>query len=347
MNEQITAIARLVNGQIMGDPNRIISSLTNIDEANAQSLVFAQDKKNWEKAIACDAAAILVGTNTGISSGDKVLIRVDNPKVAFIKLLNHYYRKAERKPMIHPTACIADNVTLGENCHIGPFVVIEEHSVIGDGCCLMSHVSLGRNVILGNHVTLHPQVTVYDNCQLADFVTVHAGSVIGSDGFGYEFADGVHQKIPHIGNVIIGKHVEIGANTVVDRATLGATTIGDGTKIDNLVQVAHSVKLGRNNIICAFTGIAGSSTSGDNVVFAANVGVSDHVTIEDHVILGARTGVPPRKTLKSGQVYLGSPARPKDKAIENELSLTRIPLMRKQIKAVNQKIKAIEHKLSE
>jgi len=144
-----------------------------------------------------------------------------------------------------------------------------------------------------------------------------------------------------VGRVIIQNDVEIGANTVIDRATIGATVIGEGTKIDNLVQVAHSVKLGQHNILCAFTGIAGSTVSGNHVVFAANVGVSDHVRIDDGVILGARAGVPPKKHLRQGNVYLGNPARPKDKAIEHELATTRIPIMRKHLKRLSEKVNAL------
>lgn len=147
--------------------------------------------------------------------------------------------------------------------------------------------------------------------------------------------------MPHLGHVIIENSVEIGANTVVDRASMGATVIGQGTKIDNLVQVAHSVKLGKHNILCAFTGVAGSTQSGDHVIFAANVGVADHVRIDDGVILGARAGVPPKKHLRAGNVYLGSPARPKDKAIEQELSMSRLPGMRKNIKALSEKVDAL------
>src|SRR5690606_24806117 len=187
---------------------------------------------------------------------------------------------------------------------------------------IKGHVNIGRNVIIGEHSVIHPHVTIYDDCQLGARVCLHSSSVIGSDGFGYTFVDGQHLKMPHLGNVVIEDDVEIGANTVVDRATMGATVIGAGTKIDNLVQVAHSVKLGKRNILCAFTGIAGSTSTGDHVIFAANVGVSDHVRIDGGSVLGARTGVPPNKHLKQ-DVYLGSPARPKIEAIKHELSINR------------------------
>ena len=225
--------------------------------------------------------------------------------------------------------------------------MIEAGSTIGNNCILKSHIHIGQNVHLGDDNVIHPHVTVYDNSHIGSRVIIHASTVIGSDGFGYTFVDGQHLKVPHLGKVIIEDDVEIGANTAVDRATMGATVIGKGTKIDNLVQVAHSVKLGKNNILCGFTGIAGSCTSGDNVIFAANVGVSDHVQIDNNVILGARTGVPPNKHLKEGEVYLGNPARIKDVAIKHELSVNRIPLMRKNIKTLSDKVALLEKKLTQ
>ena len=165
---------------------------------------------------------------------------------------------------------IAQGVQLGEGVTIGPYVVIESGSVIGNHSVLKSHVYIGHQVIIGEESTIHPHVTVYDHCQLGSRVIVHASTVLGSDGFGYTFVDGQHLKVPHIGQVIIEDDVEIGANTAIDRATMGATLIGQGTKIDNLVQIAHSVKLGKHNILCAFTGIAGSSTAGDRVTFSVS-----------------------------------------------------------------------------
>lgn len=346
MKESLSCLAEQVSGQIIGDNEKQITSLSSFSKADANSLVFAEDEQNLKLALESKAGAILTQLDCS-NAKNKSLILVSKPRHAFMQLLNRYCNQPLRKPGVHPSAVIADDVKIGENCHIGAFVVIESGTIIGDNCCLLNHVSLGEKVSLGDNVVLHPHTTVYDNCTLGNQVIIHSGSVIGSDGFGYEFIDGKHEKIHHIGNVIIEDNVEIGANSVVDRASLESTVVGQGTKIDNFVQVAHSVELGQNNILCAFTGVAGSSRSGNNVIFAANVGVSDHVIIEDGVILGARTGVPPKKTLKAGLIYLGSPARPKDKAIEVELSSTRIPLMRKQIKTLKQKVGEIEKKLTE
>ncbi|HRD69321.1 MAG TPA: UDP-3-O-(3-hydroxymyristoyl)glucosamine N-acyltransferase [Legionella sp.] len=344
MNTSLCDIANLVQGMVIGDDSIRISALSPIDNILAGTLVFADSEENLKRAEASPAAAILVNLKT--TSKEKPIIQVPHPLKAFIKLLHYFNPSPKHLPEIHKTAVIGEGVQIGEHVSIGPYVVIESGSVIGNNCVLKGHIYIGHHVIIGDDTTIHAHVTVYDNCHIGARVSIHASTVIGSDGFGYTFVDNQHLKVPHVGRVIIEDDVEIGANTAIDRATLGATVIGAGTKIDNLVQVAHSVKLGKNNILCGFTGIAGSTTTGNNVIFAANVGVSDHVRIDDGVILGARTGVPPHKHLKEGNVYLGSPARPKDVTIKHELSVNRIPLMRKNIKALTEQIEDIKKRLS-
>ncbi len=345
MNASLIDIAQLVQGTLVGGNDTIsITCLSPIDEILPGSLVFAEGESNIKLAECSDAAAILVNRQT--QSSIKPVIQVAHPFKAFIKLLNYFYPPKKAHPSIHPTAIIGEGVHLGEEVFIGPYVVIESGSSIGNHCVLKSHIHIGHDVHLGEHSIIHPHVTIYDNCHIGSRVIIHASTVIGSDGFGYTFVDGQHLKVPHVGHVIIEDNVEIGANTAVDRATLGATVLGQGTKIDNLVQVAHSVKLGKNNILCGFTGIAGSTTSGDNVIFAANVGVSDHVRIDNNVVLGARTGVPPHKHLKEGTIYLGNPARPKDLAIKHELGVNRIPLIRKNIKNLIEQVAVLEKKLA-
>ncbi|CEK09329.1 UDP-3-O-(3-hydroxymyristoyl)glucosamine N-acyltransferase [Legionella hackeliae] len=345
MNASLYEIAHLVSGVVVGDENIEISLLAPIDNISVGALVFADGNDNLQLAEHSAAAAILVSHS--VTSQLKPVIQVAHPYKAFIQLLQHFYPPQKIPAGIHPTAVIADDAILGKNVAIGPYVTIESGAHIGDNCVIKSHVHVGENVTIGANTTIHPQVTIYRECRIGERVSIHASTVIGSDGFGYTFIDNHHLKVPHVGNVVIEDDVEIGANTVVDRATLGSTVIGAGTKIDNLVQVAHSVKLGKHNILCAFTGIAGSTTSGNNVIFAANVGVSDHVRIDDGVILAARAGVPPKKHLKQGNVYLGSPARPRDKAIEQELAVTRIPLMRKNLKTLSDKVEELSQRLAQ
>ncbi len=344
MNASLKDIAALVQGVVVGDEKLLVSALSPIDYVMENALVFAEGADNLKLAEASNAAVILVAND--ITRVDKPIIQVANPFKAFIQLLRHFYPDQKPAMGVHPSAVIATDVILGKNISIAPFVVIESGSRIGDNCIIKSHVHVGHNVTLGEGTTLHPHVTIYDNSKLGARVSIHASAVIGSDGFGYMFENGKHMKVPHVGRVVIDDDVEVGANTVIDRATLGATVIGEGTKIDNLVQIAHSVRLGKHNILCAFTGIAGSTTSGNHVIFAANVGVSDHVRIDDGVILGARAGVPPKKHLKQGNIYLGSPARPKDKAIEQELATTRIPFMRKNMRNLSEKVAHLTERLA-
>lgn len=344
MNTSLSDIAKLVQGVVIGDATIEISALSPIDDILPGTLVFADSEEHLKTAESSDAAVILVSSK--ISSSSKPLIQVSHPFKSFIQLLHHFNPARKIVPGIHPTAVVHEDVKLGNGVYVGPYVVIESGSSVGDNCILKSHIYIGHDVIIGDNTVIHPQVTVYDKSQIGSRVSIHASTVIGSDGFGYTFVDGQHLKVPHVGHVVIENDVEIGANTAIDRATVGATLIGEGTKIDNLVQVAHSVKLGKHNILCGFTGIAGSTTSGDHVIFAANVGVSDHVRIDSGVVLGARTGVPPNKHLKEGTVYLGSPARPKDLAIKHELSVNRIPLIRKNIKTLTEQVAEINKRLS-
>jgi UDP-3-O-[3-hydroxymyristoyl] glucosamine N-acyltransferase len=344
MKASLDEIATIVEGIVIGDKTIIVRSLSPIDAIVKGSLVFADGLSNLKRAEQSDAAVILV--NQQLTSTIKPIIQVLNPLKAFVTLLQVFYPSTVTIPMIHATAVIADDVVIEEGVFIGPYVVIESGSVIRRGSVIKSHVTIGKNVIIGNDTYIYSHVTIYDNSKIGNRVVIHASSVIGCDGFGYTFVDGHHLKIPHVGNVVIDDEVEIGANTVIDRATLGATVIGFGTNIDNLVQVAHGVQLGQHNILCAFTGIAGSTVSGNQVIFAANVGVSDHVRIDAGVILAARAGVPSKKHLKAGNIYLGNPARPKEKALEQELAVTRIPLMRKQIRSLNEKIEEITKRLA-
>ena len=343
MKATLAEIAKLVQGEVSGTDKITISKLCPIDNILPDSLVFAEGEQNLKLAQASKAAAILVSNQTGTLN--KPAILVSNPLKAFITLLNHFYPMEKPDQGIHKTAVIAKDAKIGNNVSIGPYVIIESGVTIGDKTAIKGHVSIGKDATIGRDCTLNAHVAIYDNCQIGNRVAIHASSVIGCDGFRYTQDNGKHLKLPHVGNVVIEDDVEVGANTVIDRATMGSTVIGEGTKIDNFVQVAHSVKLGKHNILCAFTGIAGSTQSGNHVVFAANVGVSDHVKIEDGVILGARTGVPPKKHLKQGNVYLGNPARPKEKAIELELGSTRIPIMRKTMRSLTEKVKQLEKQL--
>jgi UDP-3-O-[3-hydroxymyristoyl] glucosamine N-acyltransferase len=339
----VAQIAEILKAPFLGDGDTPIIGLSSLDEVYPKHLVFADGPKNINLAFASPAGAVIVTEAPAIQT--KPIIVFNNPLIAFVELMPIFYPPIEAPKTIHPTAQIGENVIIEPGVSIGAYAVIENDCKIGKNSIIHPHVVIGQASELGEACEIHPHVTLYPKSILKHHVIIHSGTVIGSDGFGYKIFNGIHHKIPHVGQVVVEPYVEIGANTVVDRATLGTTRIGKGTKIDNLVQVAHSVKLGEHNILCAFTGIAGSTQSGNHVVFAANVGVSDHVKIDDEVVLGARTGVPPKKHLKKGLTYLGNPARPKDKALEQEFSTTRIPFMRKHIQTLQDKVAKLEEQI--
>jgi UDP-3-O-[3-hydroxymyristoyl] glucosamine N-acyltransferase len=345
MNYTVAQLAKMLGAECYGDTNTQIKGLSPLNEVNIDHLIFADGEDNIKAAFASNAAAVILSKKPE-DAFNKPVIVYEHPLMAFAQLITVFYPDIEKPAGVHPTAYIGHQVTLGKDIHVGPYAVIEDGCQIGDKAVIHAHAVIREQCKIGDRCEIHPHVTIYPHTILDAKVIIHAGTTIGSDGFGYRFINGIHHKLPHAGHVVIGENVEIGANTVVDRATLGTTKIGKGTKIDNLVQIAHSVKIGEHNIICAFSGIAGSSSTGNHVILAADVGIGDHVKIEDQVTLGARTGVPPKKTLKKGVTYLGNPARPKEKALEQELSSTRIPYMRKHILNMQEKIQELEQKIA-
>jgi UDP-3-O-[3-hydroxymyristoyl] glucosamine N-acyltransferase len=341
----VAELANLLNANYDGDGDQLVLGLSPLNEISEQFLVFADGEENIKTALASKAAAVIVSTKP--KNATKPIIIADSPLMAFAQLISIFYPESPKTPHVHSSACIGANVQLGQDIYIGPYVIIEDNCVIGDNTVIHGHVVIREHTKIGTHCELHPHVTVYPHTIIHNHITIHAGTIIGADGFGYRLMDGIHHKIPHVGQVIIEDNVEIGALTAIDRATLGTTKIGKGTKIDNLVQIAHNVKMGQHNIVCGFTGISGSTTSGNHVVFAANVGVADHVKIDDQVIIGARAGVASKKHLLKGMTYIGNPARPKEKAFEQEFSTTRIPYMRKHIQALQEKVQELEDKITQ
>lgn len=341
MNLLLSQIHSMTSGNLIGNPDTRICGFSGIDEVEPESLIFIDSEQYIEQAIQSPAAAAIVPP-TIHALGNKALIQVDRPMLTFMLLLKHYYQDRKYAGEVHPSAIIASDAKVHPTAYVGPNVVIGEgceisaHAVILAGCVLGSKVSLGENS------RLHPNVVIYDNSVIGKNTVIHAGTVIGSDGFGYRLYEGVQHKVPHVGKVIIEDNVEIGANTVIDRASLGVTRIGEGTKIDNLVQIAHSVKIGKHNIICSMTGVAGSSKTGNYVTLAANVGVSDHVVIEDNVLLGARTGVAPKKILRKDSVWLGSPARPQEKMIAQVVAQQQLPELIKKVRELQKRVNELE-----
>lgn len=338
MNILLSEINALLCGEIIGSGNTVIQGFSPIDSVEPDTLIFVESEEYASKAATSEAAAIIV-PKTINKVGEKPLIQVDSPMLSFMFLLEHFFCQPKSYPKgAHASASVAIDAEIHETASIGPNVVIGSKSKIGAHSVLLAGCVIGENVSIGDNTCLYPHVVVYDNTMIGNGVAIHASSVIGSDGFGYRFHEGKHQKIPHVGKVIIEDDVEIGANTVIDRASIGVTRIGKGTKIDNLVQIAHSVKIGQHNIICSMTGVAGSSKTGNYVTLAANVGVGDHVIIEDNVMLGARTGVAPKKILRKETVWLGTPARAYEKTIEQIVALQQLPELLKKVKELQKKV---------
>ncbi len=265
-------------------------------------------------------------------------IAVRNPKLALVRAAEAL-APCQRPPAgIHPTALVAAHAQVAADCSVGPYVVIESGVTVGAGTMLGAGVFLGEGVRVGAKCVLHPRVTVYPGAQIGDRVILHAGVVVGSDGFGYVLAEGRHVKFPQLGKIVIEDDVEIGSNTTLDRGSLGSTVIGQGTKIDNLVQIAHNVKIGRHCIIVSQTGISGSSEVGDYVVMAGQVGVGDHARIEDRVVVGGQAGVLPGKIVRRGSIVWGTPCRPMSEFKKTIARMARLDDLAEKVKALTKRM---------
>jgi UDP-3-O-[3-hydroxymyristoyl] glucosamine N-acyltransferase len=330
-------IARLVAGKLQGDPNLEIRGVAALESAGAQELTYAEGERADEKTERSQAGCILV--EEGAAVAGKTVIAVARPKLAFIRAATALAPARVRLAGIHPTAVVAPEACLGENVNVGPHVVIEGGVIVGARTCLLAGAFLGEGSEVGEDCVIYPRVTVYPGAKLGNRVILHAGVVIGSDGFGYVFAEGRHVKFPQLGGAILEDDVEIGSNSTVDRGSLGTTVVGEGTKIDNLVQVAHNVRIGRHCVIAAQTGISGSCIIGDYVVMGGQVGLGDHVRIEDRVVIGGQAGILPGKVLRSGSTVWGTPARP---LAEFKKTQARVALLPKLVKKVEELSRRVE-----
>jgi UDP-3-O-[3-hydroxymyristoyl] glucosamine N-acyltransferase len=285
-----------------------ISGLASLDDANTGDLAFFGNPKYLKSLRKSRATAALVPHGFG-EEVPPIRIWVDDPGAAFATLLPAFVPPAIAfTPGVHPTAVVPSEATVGEGVFIGPYVVVEPGADIGARSIIAAHSYIGHGVRIGEDCRIHPHVTIRERCTLANRVILHSGVVIGADGFGYEFRDGGHQKIPQTGIVQIEDDVEIGANSTIDRARFGRTWIRKGTKIDNLVQIAHNVTIGEHSILCAQVGISGSTRIGNFVTLAGKAGINGHIEIGDGAIIGAMAGV--TKSVPPKEVLFGAPARP-------------------------------------
>ncbi len=337
---KLSEIAQLFNGRVEGNPDIEISGVKGIEDAKEGDITYLVSTKNRDKLNNCRASALIVKEKIESFEGSQLL--VDNPQFVFVKLLQKFYFKPHPYRGISEAACIAKTCRLGKNVTVYPFSFIDEDVEIGDNTVIYPFTFIGKESQIGSDCIIHSNVTIRERIKVGDRVVIHAGSVIGSDGFGYIFHEGKHEKIPQVGSVIIEDDVEIGACTTIDRATTGNTIIGKGTKIDNLVQIAHNVKLGQNCIVVAQVGIAGSSSIGHGCILAGQVGISDHVEIESGTIVTAQSGVMPGKVEKG--VFSGSPIMPHREWLRANAIFQRLPELYKKLREIEEKIKKLEVK---
>lgn len=329
----------MIGGELEGDPAIRVSGVASVYDAGVGDVVLADNEKYFARALETSAACIIAGRGTPGARG-KCVIRVDDPTVAFVSILE-FFRSDEPLPAVGvaPGAFVGGDVQMGRDVAIGPNCYVGDSASLGDGCVLFPGVYVGAGVSIGEGGKLYPNVVIHHGCTLGRNVTLHAGVVIGADGFGYASGPVGLVKFPHTGSVEVGDDVEIGANSTVDRAKTGATIIGSGTKIDNLVHIAHNVKIGRNCIIVALSGVAGSVVIGDNVTLAAQTGVKDHVHIADGCVVAARAGV--IGDLGKGQVVSGFPARDHKLDMRVEASRLHLPEILRRLKNVESELEKL------
>jgi UDP-3-O-[3-hydroxymyristoyl] glucosamine N-acyltransferase len=320
-------IAKYLQGEVVGDSNAVLNSFAPAESARPGDLTFAESESFFARAEESAATAIIADQR--FSSTKKILIRVPNARIAFAKALSLFFPEPVRPGGIHPLAAVATSAQVDPTAYIGPHCTVGERVKIGARSVLQGGNSVGDDSQLGEDVNLFPNVTVYPHTEIGSRVRIHAGTVIGSDGYGYVLDGGIHRKIPQIGNVIIHDDVEIGANVTIDRGALGPTVIGKGTKIDNLVQIAHNVQIGEHCLIIAQVGIAGSAKLGNYVVLAGQAGVGGHLKLGNQVTVGAQSGV--MTDIPDGGKWLGSPAQPDREMKRQFIAIQRLPDLLKRI----------------
>ena len=326
-------IAKHIEGEVLGDSAATLNGFAPADSAQPGDLTFAENEDFFTRAEESAATAIIVDQR--FISTKKILIRVPNARVAFAKVLTLFFPDPVFPPGIHQTAIVAPGAQIDPTAHVGPHCVVGERVRIGAKAVLQGGNFIGDDSKLGEGANLFPHVTVYPRTEIGRRVRIHANTVIGSDGFGYVPDHGIHRKVPQIGNVVIGDDVEIGAGVMIDRGALGSTIIGRGTKIDNLVQIAHNVEIGEGCLLVAQVGIAGSSKLGDYVVLAGQAGIAGHLKIGDRVTVTAKSGV--MHNIPDGEKWLGIPAQPDKQAKRQLIAFHHLPDLLRRVARLEKK----------
>ncbi|MCM8786883.1 MAG: UDP-3-O-(3-hydroxymyristoyl)glucosamine N-acyltransferase [Candidatus Omnitrophica bacterium] len=342
MKLTLKEIAELIEGQIVGDSGIVITGVAGIKEAKEGDITFLANPKYLPLLKVTGASAIIV--NKDIEKISKPIIKTANPSLAFSKLANIFYPQDIIHPKgIHPTAIISSTAHLDKNVAVGAYTIIEDEVYIGENTIIYGNCYIGVKTKIGSNCLIYPNVTIRERIEIKNNVIIHSGTVIGSDGFGFVSVDGVYQKIPQIGSVLIEDDVEIGACVTIDRARFDKTIIGKGTKVDNLVQIAHNVVIGENCIIVAQAGISGSTTLGNRVILAGQVGLVGHINIGDDVVVMAKSGV--SKDIPNNTKVFGYPAREHNEAKRILGFINRLPHLYKKISELEKKIKELEEQI--
>lgn len=334
-NLTVDDIGDLVGGTVSGDGGVVITGCASITDASGGEITFVRDRKHLKDLEGTRASAVIVYEEAEVAL-EVPVIRATDPYIAFIKVLNALYSSDGDSCGISEEAYVSDEARIDEGVTVHRGAHIEEGVKIGSGSVIHPQVYIGKGVVIGSSTVLHPGVKVYKGSIIGSGVTVHANTVIGSDGFGYHWDGGRHLKVPQVGIVRIEDNVEIGACTCIDRATTGETVIGEGTKVDNLVQIAHNVKIGKFAVVAGQSGMGGSTVIGTGVVLAAQSGVADHLTIGDGAVVGGKAGV--ASDIEGGATVSGAPAIPHKEWLRGQLSIAKLPDLKRRLKALEKKV---------
>jgi UDP-3-O-[3-hydroxymyristoyl] glucosamine N-acyltransferase len=332
-------IAHILNGTVDGDANVILSKIAKIEEGEPNALSFLANPKYEPYLYETQSSAVLVSKDfVPTRNIQTTLIRVEDPYAAFTKLLEMVTQSQNQETGVHPTAFVHPTATLAEGVYVGPLAVIDDGAVIGKACRIMPKAYIGKGVTIGEQSIIYPGVMINYQCKIGSRCIIHSGTVIGSDGFGFApLPDKSYKKIPQTGNVVVENDVEIGANCAIDRATIGSTIIRNGSKLDNLVQIAHNVEVGEHTVIASQTGIAGSTKIGKYCIIAGQVGFVGHITIADGNTFAAQSGIS-NSIKEPNQKWFGSPAFDYGKALRTYTVYKNLPEMEKRIRELEQKI---------
>lgn len=346
MSHTVRQIAALLRLEYQGDGARLMAKVCRWESADESSLVFLEKEENKPLQMGNLRAACVIAPR-GLAPEGMNVIFSDQPKLDFARASAYLHPRPKSRGTHHPAAFIAPEAEIDEEVELGPFTVVEDGARIGRGSILHAGVVVGRGCRIGNECILYPGVILYPGMQLGDRVILHAGAVVGSDGFGYVYDGDRQLKFPQVGSVVIEDDVEIGVNSVLDRGSLGTTRIGEGSKLDNLVQIAHNVEIGKHVVIAAQTGVSGSTVIEDHAVIGGQVGFGDHAHVQQGVVIGSKAGILPGKIVRSGEVYWGVPVRPLREYKRLNALFGRLPEMKAEIDILKKEVAELREKLRE